>query len=123
MKKACSYCGQIHDKGFQCGRKTVTKKFSGEDVRNADKFRSSYDWKLKRVHIMKRDKFLCAVCLNAGRLCNENLSVHHIRPLETAFDMRLDDDNLITLCEKHHEMAEKGEISAEKLIEIIPPEV
>lgn len=123
MKKACSYCGQIHDKGFQCNMKPVMKIFSGEDVRRADKFRSSYDWKLKRVHIMKRDKFLCMVCLNEGRLCNENLSVHHIKSLETAFDLRLNDENLITLCEKHHEMAEKGEISAEKLMEIIPPEV
>ena len=130
MKKACPYCGAIHDKGHLCDKKPVYKQFSGENVRSADKFRGSYDWKLKREHILKRDNYLCAACLNGlegsvKKYCSENLSVHHIRPLETNFELRLSDENLITLCEKHHEMAEKGEISAEKLIKIIkniPPE-
>ena len=121
MKKACPYCGKIHDKDFLCVKKPVFKKYSGDNSRSADIFRSSYQWKLKRIYIMKRDKYLCAVCLNEGRLCNDTLSVHHIQPLEKAFDLRLNDENLITLCEKHHEMAEKGDISAIKLKDLIPP--
>ena len=128
MKKACLYCGAIHDKGHLCDKKPVYKHFSGGNVRRADKFRGSYDWKMKREHILKRDKYLCVACLNDlkgsdKKYCSENLSVHHIIPLETNYELRLSDDNLITLCEKHHEMAEKGEILADKLIEIIPPEV
>ena len=126
MKKACPDCGAIHEKGFVCGKKPVYKKFSGTAARSADAFRSSYQWKLKRTHILQRDKYLCVACLNGiggtgKRFCSTDLSVHHIRPLETNFDLRLCDDNLITLCRNHHEMAEKGEISAEKLLKIIPP--
>lgn len=130
MKKACSYCGKVHKKGYLCDKKPMNKYFSGYNVRSADKFRSSYDWKMKREHILKRDKYLCVACLNGvegseKKYCTDNLSVHHIRPLETDYELRLSDNNLITLCEKHHEMAEKGDISAEKLmkmIENIPPE-
>lgn len=122
MKKACSYCGKIHDKKHICSKRPVTKKFSGENVKIADSFRSSYQWKLKRAYILKRDKHLCAVCLSEKRICNTRLSVHHITPLEVDFELRLDTKNLITLCEKHHEMAEKGEISADDLSKLIPPE-
>lgn len=80
--------------------------------------------------IMERDKYLCRACLDllpgtVRRLNNEELSVHHIRPLRTNWEYRLDCGNLITLCRTHHEMAEKGEISAKKLLKIIkniPPE-
>ncbi len=41
----------------------------------------------------------------------DNLSVHHIIPLEEDFNLRLDDANLLTVCSLHHEMCECGEIS------------
>jgi len=52
----------------------------------------------------------------------DGLSVHHIIPIEKlaaddiekAFDL----NNLITLCDRHHEAAEAGLISKDELIEI-----
>ena len=119
MKKACPYCGGIHSRGEVCTQKPAEKKASS----GADVFRSSYEWKEKRGYIMRRDKYLCQACLHGIggkiRLCNEELSVHHIRPLKTNFELRLDEKNLITLCRFHHEKAESGEISAEKLLKIL----
>ncbi len=121
MKKACSYCGKIHDRNFRCSKIPKYSRGNAEDS-----FRWSYEWKCKRDYIKKRDRYLCRACYcglsgTLKRLNNENLSVHHIVPLKADFSKRLDDNNLITLCTVHHEMAEKGEISAETLIRAIPP--
>ena len=48
-----------------------------------------------------------------------DLEVHHIEPIANAWDKRLEDDNLISLCRYHHELAEKGTIPAEVLKNII----
>lgn len=74
---------------------------------------------------MRRDKYLCVACMNdlkgtVRKLNNEDLSVHHIQPLKTNWELRLIDENLITLCRFHHEMAESGTISAETLTKILP---
>jgi len=45
--------------------------------------------------------------------------VHHIEPIANAWDKRLEDDNLISLCRYHHELAEKGTIPAKELKSII----
>lgn len=121
MKRACKYCGKIHDRKEQCEKKPVHTRGSREDL-----FRNTQAWKDKRERIKKRDKYLCQACLNElsgteHRLNTEDLSVHHIQSLKTNFELRLDDDNLITLCSKHHEMAEKGAISASELKKIVPP--
>lgn len=123
MLKACPYCGKIHGKKEECTKKPVHNRESREDH-----FRNTSRWRLKREQIKKRDKYLCQACLNnlfgtTKRLNTEELSVHHVRPLKTNFDERLDDENLITLCSFHHELAEKGTISASELIKIIPPTV
>lgn len=123
MLKACKYCGRIHDKNHDCGKKpkknhTACKKNAAPT--KADRFRWSGAWKRKAEEIKRRDLFLCRACLAelAGTRRKHNgrlLSVHHIEPLETAFELRLLDDNLITLCAGHHRQAEQGEISKETL--------
>ncbi|MCM1232651.1 MAG: HNH endonuclease [Ruminococcus flavefaciens] len=123
MKKACPYCKGIHERSWKCTAKPrilYQKKRTREDI-----FRSSYAWQQKRTRILKRDKYLCRACLNnlygtVCRLTSANLSVHHIKPLKLDFDSRLDDDNLITLCGMHHELAESGIISADELVQAIP---
>ena len=47
---------------------------------------------------------------------DRDTSVHHIVPLVEDYEKRLDDDNLITLCSRHHEMAEKGDIDRRELL-------
>lgn len=130
MKKACKYCGKIHEIKEICDKKPVKvfnyKKYK-KDSRE-DKFRWTQAWQHKRDFIKARDKYLCQACLNNMqgtklRLNTERLSVHHIKSLKTDFDLRLDESNLITLCNMHHELAEKGIIPAEELIKIIPPTV
>ena len=49
----------------------------------------------------------------------DDVSVHHIEPLNSAWERRLDDDNLISLCSYHHELAERGEIPRKELYEIV----
>ena len=62
---------------------------------------------------------MCQYCLKQGRYTFNGLSVHHITPINEAYDKRLDDDNLITLCDEHHKAAERGEISKKELYEIV----
>lgn len=128
MKKACKYCGKIHERDFVCEKKPIRiyKGYTKKRESREEIFRSSYEWKKKRTYILKRDKYLCQACLHglhgtSIRLTTSGLSVHHIVPLKVDFDLRLDDDNLITLCQTHHELAEKGRITADTLKEIIPP--
>ena len=51
-------------------------------------------------------------------LNHKNLEVHHIVPLAEDFNKRLDNENLICLCQFHHKMAEHGEILREELTEL-----
>lgn len=120
MLKSCSYCGGIHKRGQRCPSKPVAIKAATY----IDKFRWSRVWKKKRAHIVERDKHLCQVCLrnmyNTQQQYNfTDLEVHHIEPIVNAWDKRLEDDNLISLCRYHHELAEKGEITKLYLKQLI----
>lgn len=125
MLKSCPYCGRIHDSRQIC---TPALKARRDRQRKGnsriDKFHSSQRWTDKSLYIRERDHFLCQACLlgldgKGVRYTDDNLSVHHIVPLSEAWDMRLDDDNLITLCQDHHEAAEAGRLPREVLIESI----
>lgn len=125
MLKACSRCGRIHKRGEKCS----VKYMSAVHRRNEQivKFRNAQAWKRMREHIKERDKYICMYCFrgsSAGRRFNTmELSVHHITSLDEDFEKRLDEDNLITLCRQHHELAECGEITKEELrAMILPPE-
>lgn len=48
----------------------------------------------------------------------KNLETHHIEPLNENYDRRLDNLNLIVLCQQHHKMAEKGDIPRKYLFEL-----
>ena len=120
MLKSCKYCGHIHDSKYDCGKKPKNRK----NITYIDRFRSSWSWREKREQIRNRDKNLCQVCIRnmygTDRQYNyDNLSVHHAIPIEEDYDLRLDDDNLLTVCAMHHEMAESGEIPYEVIKKII----
>ncbi|MCI7301310.1 HNH endonuclease [Ihubacter massiliensis] len=116
--KACQYCGRIHAKDYDCGQKPkkIYKNYKkNTDPSQADRFRWCGAWKRKVEQIKQRDIYLCRACLaeleGTDRKYNGNdLSVHHIEPLEEAYDLRLMDSNLITLCSMHHRQAEDGSI-------------
>lgn len=78
--------------------------------------------RLRGSDILDRDYHICRIC-NEGSYgtyagaayYSKGLSVHHIEPLEEAFDLRLEDGNLITCCAWHHKMADDGEIPRDYL--------
>lgn len=120
MLKSCKWCMRVHDSKFDCGHKPQRKK-QGNDK---DKFRWTQAWQKKREEIKERDKYLCQVCIRklyetVNQYTYDDLEVHHAIPLEEDFDKRLDNDNLLTLCERHHEMAESGEIPRAEILKII----
>lgn len=124
MLKSCQHCGRIHDTKFICEQKALAlKKRQKKKDSRITQFRGSHEWRRKREEIRARDKQVCQVCIRGlykpiRKYETEKLSVHHIKPVANYWDNRLDNEYLITLCEKHHEMAEAGEIPAEELIEI-----
>ena len=76
--------------------------------RDADRFRGSRhergyggDWERLRSAYLS-DHPLCADCELAGRTTAAVL-VHHVMPIETATHLRLDWDNLRSLCHPCHE--------------------
>lgn len=110
MLRSCKYCGKIHDTKFNCGKRPA-------QIRNSaiDKFRHAGAWEKKSLEIRERDHFLCQACIRdlpgtIRKLNYDNLSVHHAVPICKNWDARLDNNNLITLCSVHHEMAESGQL-------------
>lgn len=127
MLFTCPYCGRIHDKKHDCGKRPARLARHGSriDDREAE-FRRTEAWKRKSIRIRERDHYLCQVCLrglyqfsDGSPLTYDGVSVHHAVPLTQAWDARLSDDNLLTLCSLHHEMAERGEIPLKEIRAII----
>ena len=89
----------------------------------ADFFRSTSAWQKKREEIKERDGYLCQVCLRGlygtkKRITYEDTEVHHIAKLSETLERCLDNEWLITLCRKHHDMADRGEIPPEELHQV-----
>lgn len=127
MLKACSYCGRLHDSKYMCPQKETRIKerqtHKTEQGKQAKTFHNSKKWQDKREEIKARDNYCCQVCArglhNPSRQYEtEDISVHHIIPLVEDYEKRLDNNNLITLCSRHHEMAEKGGIDRSELLRI-----
>lgn len=114
MLKTCSVCGGIHEEDKMCKRYYKKNTF-------ASKFRNSNAWILKREQIKKRDHYLCQVCLKNKIYTYNNTQVHHIIPLAKQYNLRLDENNLITLCTYHHKQAEINKITKEELYELLGP--
>ena len=116
MKKLCPICGELHSLGETC------KPYSriADRMTEQRKFRNSTAWKKKREEIKERDKYLCVYCLQVDRvITRDSLEVHHIVKIKNYKEGRLLDENLVTLCRYHHEMAEKNVISEEELYGLV----
>lgn len=116
MLRTCPSCGTMHDHNKICYKNKYRVKKDTE----ANKFRKTTKWTNKSISIRERDKYLCRCCIAKIYETNyqytyENLEVHHIVPLEEDFSLRLDDDNLITLCAYHHKLAEDNVINRDIL--------
>ena len=123
MLKACSYCGKIHPKGYQCPLKP--KRNYNRDRRKkapseADRYRHTARWISLSKIIKERDGCMCQACIHGlgsplTPFEGGQLEVHHIDSLEEHFEKRDDEENLITLCKRHHSEAEAGAINTGQL--------
>ena len=112
---SCNRCGRVHKRGETCPLKYKGTK---RKQTQATKFRASNKWHLKSQEIREKTFYLCEICKEQGIYNYDNISVHHIEPLENNLDLGLENLNLIALCYEHHTQAERGEISKEHLIEL-----
>lgn len=124
MLKSCKYCGKMHEHNVTCPYKPKKKDKIVTPDDNITLFRWSKQWRHKRDEIKELDNFCCVVCRHnlydtRTQYTTEGLSVHHIEPLRIAYDKRLDNNNLITLCSMHHAQAEEGYISKRMLKQMI----
>lgn len=79
-----------------------------------DNFRSSYAWKKKRREIQELYNYKCGLCGSS-----ENCQAHHIIPIAILPELKLDNSNLILLCEHCHKLAHNSLISQAKLKSMI----
>lgn len=98
-------------------------KFSRRERRS---FYNSIEWRRKRDAIKERDHYECQACKRQGKVgidvyeANRNgrkkikLVVHHIKELEDNPELKLDDDNLETLCVECHNKIHDRDFSNRK---------
>lgn len=126
MLRSCRFCGKIHDSRYQCDKRPRREKKDTDAVR----LRSTYRWQRVRDRVRERDRNVCQVCerryandkaadRGGRRYEYEDISVHHIVPIEENKDFAFDENYLITLCGRCHEEAEQGLIDRDFLLEIV----
>ena len=64
-------------------------------------FYSSKKWRTKRQYILHRDKFMCQECRKYGRNTDAKI-VHHILELDERPDLKMTNDNLVSVCYSCH---------------------
>ena len=118
--KACGRCGKIHEFN-KCSIPVVDNYKRKQTYQRT--FRSSALWQRKRAEILKRDCYVCRLCLYRGRISNKGLEVHHIVPIKVNQSLELVNDNLITVCSTCHEEIEGNKEYVDFCREIIksPP--
>ncbi|WP_271401449.1 HNH endonuclease [Salinicoccus roseus] len=89
--------------------------YNFSELKDRKAFYNSMPWRHKREAIKQRDNYECQWCKEEGKLKHDNgqrdhegkkqtiLVVHHIQEVEHRPDLRMDDDNLITICFECHE--------------------
>ena len=111
MYKACSYCGRMHEVGYECSKKPKRVYRGGEER----KLRSTTAWTKKSLEVRDKANGLCEVCKALGRYTYTGLEVHHVTKLVDDKSKLLDNYNLVCLCTEHHKQADRGEIDADYL--------
>lgn len=120
--KTCTYCHKIHDSKMKCGAKRgyYREKHSRyEKDKDYIKFIKSKKWNNKSQEIKLLDNHCCLVCKSLGLISPVYLEVHHIVKFRNDASLKLDNNNLITLCIAHHKMADSNKIKASELHKLI----
>lgn len=94
IQKYSIKCLTCHNKDQDLGKSTERTKFQ-----------NSKEWKEVRTNAFIRDDFQCQICYVYGVFLN----AHHLKKYHTHPELRLDVDNLLTVCEEcHYEIHTKG---------------
>ncbi|MDU9418066.1 HNH endonuclease [Staphylococcus lloydii] len=65
-------------------------------------FYNSKSWQEARAYVLHRDNYECIWCREEGRVTVDDLEIDHIKELQDRPDLRLEPDNLRTLCMACH---------------------
>lgn len=120
--KTCTYCHKIHDSKKKCTAKKGyyrEKNTRYEKDKNYIKFIKSKQWNNKSQEIKRLDCYRCLVCQSLGLISPTYLEVHHIIKYRNDASLKLDNNNLITLCINHHKQADASTIKASELYRLI----
>lgn len=74
-------------------------------TKKANPFYLTKEWRKKRQEILDRDNHECQECKRQGKVTTRHdmvLEVDHIKELNEYPELAMDNDNLQTLCKKHH---------------------
>lgn len=125
MLRACSYCGRVHAGSCTKRQETEARRARCRKESQAAELRNATAWKKVRRWANERDRGLCRLCFEDGKVETLHLETHHIVPLEEAPGLAFELDNLITLCRRHHEQAERGVVPMDRLrrLAAAPPSV
>lgn len=99
--KFCNRCGKKieYNKTCPCHNYNKDKQKYYYNNKEEHKFLNSKIWKNKRSFIIERDGHKCIRCFEKyGKINAKELQVHHIKSRRDYPDLRLEDDNLLTLC-------------------------
>ena len=92
----CMKCSSINRSGEKSGKWNPNLT---EEDRIKNKTRTSdLEYVQWRINIYKKDNYTCQKCGRKGNILN----AHHITNYATNKELRLNKDNGITLCKKHH---------------------
>jgi 5-methylcytosine-specific restriction endonuclease McrA len=64
-------------------------------------FYKTNKWIKKRANVLRRDSYECRQCKRYGKTTLAT-TVHHVKPLETHSHLKLDSNNLLSLCNSCH---------------------
>ncbi|AVQ35789.1 HNH endonuclease [Staphylococcus kloosii] len=65
-------------------------------------FYNSKSWQEVRAYVLHRDSYECTWCKEEGRVTTNDLEIDHIKELQDRPDLKLEPDNLRTLCMACH---------------------
>lgn len=120
--KTCTYCHKIHDSKKKCTAKKGyyrDKNTRYEKDKDYIKFIKSKKWHEKSQEVKLLDSYCCLVCKSLGLISPKYLEVHHIVKVRNDSSLKLDNNNLITLCINHHKQADSNKIASSELHSLI----
>lgn len=97
-----TYC-KNHEENEQETARNYNKYQRDPEVNS---FYRSYAWQRVRAMALERDNYLCKRCVKQGRLVTANV-VHHVVEVKTDWSLRLDIDNLESVCHACHNAEHK----------------